>query len=100
MRLLVLAAAAAVALAGAAQAQTARLSDNQYVALARCAGLAEGSSVEAPTLQTKLRAERRGRANHIRDQAVSARQSAMAEIRAASGDEAARLAAERDACLA
>ena len=100
MRLLILATAAAVALSGAAQAQTQHLSDSAYVALARCAGLAEGSSIDAPAIQQALRAERRGRADHIRSQATSARQSAIAEIRSATGADAQRLAAERDACLA
>ena len=41
MKTFLIAAAAAAAFAGSAQAQSARISDADYVALARCAGLAE-----------------------------------------------------------
>ena len=88
-------ASTAAALAGTAQAQSARISDTDYIALARCAGLAEGSGADASTLDQTLRAQRRGRADHVRDQATNARQSAMAQARADTAGVAAELAACR-----
>lgn len=95
MKTFLIAAAAVAAFAGSAQAQSARISDADYVALARCAGLAEGSGADASTLEQTLRVQRRGRADHIRDQATGARQSAIAEARADSSAVASELAACR-----
>ena len=100
MRALLLAIAVLSVAAGAAQAQTVRLSDRNYIALSRCAGLAEGSSVDAASVQSQLRSQRQGRGDHVRSQATEARQSAIAEIRAATGTDAERLSAERNVCLA
>ena len=95
MKTLLIAAVAVSALAGAANAQSARISDSQYVALARCAGLAEGAGVDASDMDDALRAQRRGRADHIRQQATSARQSALVEARADVASVADELAACR-----
>ena len=95
MKAILIAAAAVAAFAGTAQAQSARVSDASYVALARCAGLAEGSGADASTLEQALRAQRRGRSDHIRDQATNARQSAIAEASADASAVAAELAACR-----
>ena len=89
---------ASAALAGAANAQADRLSDSEFVALARCAGLYQGAGRDAETLNHQLRAERRGRADHIRERATNARSEAASEAR--SGADAERLAAERAACTA
>lgn len=95
MKTILIAAAAIAALAGTAQAQSSRISDTDYIALARCAGLAEGAGVDASTLDQSLRSQRRGRADHVRDQATNARQSAIAQARADSAGVAAELAACR-----
>ncbi len=95
MKTLLIAAVAVSALAGAANAQSARISDSQYVALARCAGLAEGAGVDASDMDDALRAQRRGRADHVRQQATSARQSAIVEARTDASSVADELAACR-----
>lgn len=94
-----LAVALTAAAAGAAVAQD-RVSDGRYVQLARCVGLADGSGVEAADLEAALRANRRGRSDHIRERATNARHEAAAAIRSASGESLAELTAERDACRA
>ena len=97
MRLL--AATIAVALAasaGVAVAAQERVSDSRYVQMARCAGLAEGSGAEAEALDAALRANRRGRSDHVRERAINARNEAAAAIRAASGEDLAQLTSERD----
>lgn len=94
MKTFLIAVAAVAAFAGTAQAQSARVSDASYVALARCAGLAEGSGADASSLEQALRTQRRGRSDHVRDQATNARQSAIAQAR----DNAAAVAAELAAC--
>ena len=71
----------AATLAGAAQAQTARLSDTDYVATARCAGLADGTGADAARFEQTLREQRRGRADHIRSAASSARREAASWAR-------------------
>ena len=71
----------AAALAGAAQAQTVRLSDTDYIATARCAGLADGTGADTARFDQTLREQRRGRADHIRDAASSARREAAAWAR-------------------
>lgn len=92
-------AAAAAALAGAAQAQSSgRLSDGQYLELARCAGLADGAGQSVESVDQALRAARRGRADHVREQAINARSQAASEFRRASGEQAAALNAELAAC--
>lgn len=95
MRALILSLALVAAAAGTAVAQD-RVSDSRYVQMARCAGLAEGSGVQADALDAALRANRRGRSDHIRQQATNARHAAAAAIRSASGDDLAQLTAERD----
>lgn len=100
MRLI--AATLAVALAATAGAATAqeRVSDSRYVELARCVGLADGSGLEAAELEAALRANRRGRSDHIRERATNARHEAASAMRSASGETLAQLTAERDACRA
>lgn len=93
MKTFLIAAAALAAFTGTAQAQSARISDAGYVALARCAGLAEGSGADAAALNETLRVQRRGRSDHVRDQATNARQSAIAEARADTSSVAGELAA-------
>jgi hypothetical protein len=95
MKTLLIAAAVATALAGTAQAQSARISDTDYINLARCAGLAEGVGVDASEMEQVLRDQRRGRADHIRERATSARQSAIAEARSDANAATAALAACR-----
>lgn len=89
---------ASTALAGAANAQATRISDAQFVALARCAGLVEGAGLDAQTLDQELRAARRGRADHVRERAINARSEAASQARDAAGSS--EIAAETAACTA
>ena len=95
MKTFLIAAALTAALAGGAQAQSARISDTDYINLARCTGLAEGAGVDASDMEQTLRDQRRGRADHIRDRATDARRGAEAEARANASAAAAELAACR-----
>lgn len=94
-----LAAAMAALVAGSAVASE-RVSDARFVQMARCAGLTEGSGQDAGALKAALRANARGRSDHIRERATIARNEAAAAIRSASGEALAQLTAERDACRA
>ena len=55
MKTFLIAAALTAALAGGAQAQSARISDTDYINLARCTGLAEGAGVDASDMEQALR---------------------------------------------
>lgn len=71
-----------------------RLEDRDYVRLARCAGLTDGSGGDASAIDAILRGANRGRAAQIRDRAMSQRRSASVEMRAAKGEDRARLEGE------
>ena len=73
MRILTIAAAAIVTVAGstAALAAEARLSDGQFIQAARCSGLATGEA--AAKFNAVIKAQKRGRADFVVDKADSAR---------------------------
>jgi len=73
MRILTIAAAAIVTVAGstAAFAAEARLSDSQFIQAARCSGLASGDA--AAKFNAVIKAQKRGRADFVVDKADSAR---------------------------
>lgn len=75
MRILTIAAAAlAAAAAVPAVAADARLTDSQFVKAAHCRGLASGD--DATSLDALIKAQKRGRSDHILDRAYNARADA------------------------
>lgn len=75
MRILTIAAAVlAVGAASAAAADDARLSDSQFIKAGHCRGLATGET--AAKLDTIIKVQKRGRSDHIVDQAWTARTDA------------------------
>ena len=88
--------------AGAATASTAqaRITDGQYLKLARCAGLAAGSGADAASMDALLRGARTGRAEYVREQARTNRSQSETDMRLASGATRERLTAELGACRA
>jgi hypothetical protein len=100
MRLLASTLALALTVAGASSAATTRVSDAQYLQLARCAGLVEGSGADASAIEATLRDNRSRREDYIRARARSNRTDAAADFRRASGAERERLEAEKAACAA
>lgn len=71
-----------------------RLEDRDYLRLARCAGLTEGSGGDASAIEAVLRGANRGRAMGIRDRAASRRTAALHEMRRARGEDRTRLEGE------
>jgi len=100
MRITTAAIIAAAAVSGltatAAFAQT-RLSDMQYVKLARCSGLAGEDSARFDAL---LKANKQGRDSYIADKAASARTTAAREARTAGEGGKASIAAELNGACA
>ena len=77
MRILTLAIAAAATLTSAGFASAAdKISDSQFLAAARCTGLAEGSGQSAESFQTYLKAQSKGRTGNIYDRADKLRAQA------------------------
>lgn len=77
MRILTLAVAAAATLASAGFANAAdKITDSQFLAAARCTGLAEGSGQSAEGFQTYLKAQSKGRTGNIYDRADKLRAQA------------------------
>lgn len=62
---------AALAGAGTAFAADGRLSDNQFVKAAHCKGLSGGA--EVPDLDALIKAQKRGRSDHVLERAGDAR---------------------------
>ena len=84
-----------------ASAAAAQLSDGQYVATARCAGLATGLGSDASSFEKVLRDQEVGRMPMVMDQASETRDNAAREAKRAGPDTRARFTAERDgACHA
>ncbi len=99
MRLLASTLALALTVAGASSAATnPRLTDAQFLHLARCAGLVDGSGADATPFDAALRENRARRAEYIRDQARLNRSTAATNMRRASGVTRERLEAEKAAC--
>jgi hypothetical protein len=71
-----------------------RLEDQDYLRLARCAGLTEGSGGDASAIEAVLRGANRGRAMGVRDRAATRRGIALREMRGARGEDRARLESE------
>ncbi|HYF22689.1 MAG TPA: hypothetical protein VD929_04755 [Caulobacteraceae bacterium] len=86
--------AAAVATVAHAQPSTAsRLSDAEYVALARCTGLTAATGEDVSQLKALLKVQKRGRSMYVEDRADHVRSEAQ-------GLSAADAAAQRDAACA
>lgn len=62
---------AAVASVGTAYAADGRLSDSQFVKAAHCKGLSGGA--EVPDLDALIKAQKRGRSDHVLERAGDAR---------------------------
>ena len=82
------------AVAAPATAATVQLSDDQYLAAARCAGLAKGLGGDAAVYDKLLRDQEVGRVGFIADQATDSRENAAREARGAGPDTKARFNAE------
>lgn len=103
MRALSLAIAAAVTLtsAGLAFAASDRVTDSQYLAAARCSGLAEGTGQSTEAFEAFLKAQAKGRSGNIADRADVARDKARHAARIANETQKATFAQElRGACAA
>lgn len=103
MRALSLAIAAAVSLAsaGLAFAASDRVTDSQYLAAARCSGLAEGSGQSSDAFDAFLKSQAKGRSGAIADRADVARDKARHAARIANETQKATFAQElRGACVA
>lgn len=73
----------AIGSAGSALAQPGRLTDGQYIQLARCAGLAQGLNQDGTALNNALRQAHRGREGVTRDLADEAKRNGANEARRA-----------------
>jgi hypothetical protein len=71
MRILTAAVILAAASAGTAYAADGRLSDSQFVKAAHCKGLSGGA--EVPDLDALIKAQKRGRSDHVLERAGDAR---------------------------
>jgi hypothetical protein len=103
MRALSLAIAAAVSLAsaGLAFAASDRVTDSQYLAAARCSGLAEGTGQSADAFDAFLKAQSKGRSGNIADRADVARDKARHAAKIANETQKSTFAQElRGACAA
>ncbi len=102
-KLITLAALTVLASAGAAVAAPAgtRLSDSQFMAAYRCAGLTQALGGDSSAIEAMLKAQRAGRASHVADQAKDQKKQAERDVRRADAAAKQQLSAERDsACLA
>lgn len=93
MRILTVAAAVLATAAGstAAFAADARLSDSQFVQVARCQGLAAGDAAKFDAI---YKAQKRGRADFVIDKAANARSDAARLVRSDAAAAAAALASD------
>ena len=94
MRILTITALALAAAAGSATAFAAdgRLSDSQFVRVARCQGLAAGG--DTATFDAVYKAQKRGRADFVVDRADTARSEAARLVRTDAAAAAAALASD------
>ena len=89
---------AATTISGVAFAQTNRLTDVEYLQVARCAGLAASQSLGAmdtASIDSLLKAQRMGRAGYIIDQAQGVRAETERAANRAKPERKATLLAER-----
>lgn len=84
----------AVSSAGAASTQPGRLTDSQYIQLARCAGLAQGLNQDGTALNNALRQAHRNREGVTRDLADEAKRNGVNEARRANSVSRAALETE------
>ncbi len=92
-------AALAVAAAPLATAAPSHLSDVQFIAASRCVGLMSSKKLGTPdvaAMKKLVNDEEGARIGYIADRADQARDDAQREANDASGDELAKLTAERD----
>jgi len=94
MRIFVTVLTAALITAGGALAAAPKVGDNDYLRMARCAGLAEGSNADASALNAALEQAREGRGRVVRDSGIARRRSAAQQMRGARGDFRAQLQTE------
>lgn len=98
---LVIAAAATLASAGLAFAASDRVTDSQYIAAARCTGLAEGAGQASGPFEAFLKAQARGRSGAVADRADSVRDKARHSARIANQSQRTTFAQELSgACAA
>lgn len=101
MRALSLAIAVTLSSAGLAFAASDRVTDSQYLAAARCTGLAQGTGQSPDAFEAFLKAQARGRSSNIADRADVARDKARHAARIANEARKATFAQElRGACAA
>lgn len=92
-------AAASVVAATQAIAETTRMTDQQFIAAARCRGLAGSDAlgrIDTTTIDAVIKASSRNRPQFIADAAATARDDAERQARRADEAGRTRLAAERD----
>jgi len=94
MRIFVTVLTIALIAASGAMAAAPRVSDNDYLRMARCAGLTEGSHGDAAALNAALEQAREGRGRLVRDSGIARRRSAMQQMQGARGDFRAQLQTE------
>jgi hypothetical protein len=94
MKIITLSIVAALALGAGAASAAERLSDAQYVALGRCAGIAEGLNQDAETWDAVLRDAERGRSTLARSRASEEHAAARRSARRADEHSRDRLAEE------
>lgn len=87
--------ALAAAAAGTSVSASERLSDQDYLQLARCIGWTQGADEDAAPLQEKLREATRGRTGAIRDRANTRRRDASVQMRMSKDEARVALQAER-----
>jgi hypothetical protein len=89
----------AVVVSTASAQPATRLSDTQFVKLARCKGLAKSpalGAIETAGLDAAIRANKRGRADFIVEKAMTAQDMALSEANRADEARKAELVAERN----
>ena len=94
MKIFTLSIVAALGLSAGAVAAAERLSDAQYVALGRCAGIAEGLNQEVDAWDAVFRDADRGRSTLARSRASDRREAAQRSARRADEHGRNRLAEE------
>jgi hypothetical protein len=83
MKIITLSIVAALSLGAGAVSAAERLNDAQYVALGRCAGLAEGLNQNADAWNAAFRGADRGRSTLARSRATERHDSARRSVRQA-----------------
>lgn len=86
MRIFVTVLTTALIAAGGAMAAAPKVSDNDYLRMARCAGLTEGARGDATALNAALDQAHEGRSRVVRDSGIARRRSAAQQMQGARGD--------------